>query len=134
MKKSLLALIALSAILASFLILGNQTIDEELLARTFTISAVFYDDEDLVSISYQDKTNQTQSVVLEVIGLNESFQKKYASSIFVEHIPLSGPPEYGWSAIPVTFLIEHKQLGKIELKTEISSLGKPTPRVIYSKP
>ena len=76
----------------------------------------------------------TNSVILEIEGMDNSFQKKYTSSSFAEEVPLSQPPQYGWKTIPVTFVIEHKEFGHVLLKTDISSFGDNASRVIYSRP
>jgi len=109
-------------------------IDRQLFEDTFSVSAIYYPDDKMLEITYFDNSDGTTSVVLEILGMKESFQKTYNVSSFSEKVPLASQPQYGWSSIPVTFLVEHKEFGKIGLKTEISSIGDPQARVIYGKP
>lgn len=133
-NKLVLAGIVISIIIGTILAFGGNSLDKQILADTFSVSAVYYPDEKMVEITYDDNSNGTTLVTLELLGMRESFQKKYDTSSFSEKVPLSKQPQYGWSSIPVTFLIEHNELGQIGLKTEISPVGEPPVRVIYSKP
>ena len=133
-KKSLITLCIIGIVVVIFIIFSNKSLDEGQFANTFEVSAVYLNDDHLVKISYHDKTNKTNTVTLEVIGLSPSFQKIYHTSNFVEDVSITDPPQYGWSTLPVTFLIEHEQLGEIQLKTEITPIGEPPSKIIYSKP
>jgi hypothetical protein len=66
--------------------------------------------------------------------MDESFQKTFLSSEFEETISFPIPPKYGWEIHPVTLLIDHDELGKVSIKTEIRPDGEPTAPVIYGKP
>ena len=134
MRKQLPIILGISAaIITTYILSSNNSLDEKLLSDTISVSAVYLDSNHIIKISYYDKSNSTNSVTLEVVGLSKTFQKKYQSSSFTEEVPLSNPPEYGWSTLPVTFLVEHKEFGRIQLKTEISPLGSPPVRVIYGR-
>lgn len=132
MKKRTLVIIGILVVAISILFSSNNQVDDELVGSTISVHAVYHDG--MVEISYDDKTNQTISITLEVIGLNPSFQKKFNSSSFVESVPLTNPPQYGWSVMPVTFLIDHQKFGTIQIKTEIVPLGESPAKVIYSRP
>ncbi|MGI0082884.1 MAG: hypothetical protein ACREAF_03450 [Nitrosopumilaceae archaeon] len=133
-KKHLVIVCIAVAVIVIFSVFNINQVDEKLFSDTFAVSAVYFDDNNIIEISYLDNSNATVNVTLEVIGLSESFQKKYHDSTFVERISLSTPPQYGWSTMPVTFLIEHKEFGMVLLKTEISPVGEQPARVIYSRP
>ena len=120
-------------ILALVFLTGGGTDDKEILRDTFQVDAVYYDSGH-VEISYFDKSEKTSSVVMEILGMEESFQKTFSDSEFIEIVPFSSPPKYGWPIHPVVFEIEHKELGHIQLKTEIHPLGESIPPVIYSRP
>jgi hypothetical protein len=66
--------------------------------------------------------------------MDESFQKTLSGSEFVEIVQFPVTPKYGWKVHPVTFLIDHEELGKISLKTEIHPYGQPAPPIIYGNP
>lgn len=123
-------LITVFAIL--FLISGGNE-DKETLAQTFDIEAVYYDSGH-VEISYLDKSEKTNTVVLEILGMETSFQKTYHENEFVEIVPFPNVPKYGWAVHPVVFNIDHQELGKIQLKTEIHPVGEPVPPVVYGIP
>ena len=135
MPKKIVSTISLGVIsvLAILFLTGAGNDDKEILRETFQIEAVYYDSGH-VEISYLDKSEQTNSVVLEILGMEESFQKTFSESEFIEIVPFPNPPKYGWSIHPVVLDIDHQELGKIQLKTEIHPLDEPTPPVIYGKP
>ena len=85
-------------------------------------------------LSSSGDSEKTSSVIMEILGMEKSFQKTYSDSEFIEIVPFPNPPKYGWPIHPVVFEIEHEELGHIQLKTEIHPLGEPVPPVIYSRP
>ncbi len=120
-------------VLALVFLTGGGTDDKDILRQTFQIEAVYYDSGH-VEVSYFDKSGKTNSVVMEILGMEESFQKTFSDSEFVEIVPFPNLPKYGWSVHPVVLEIDHKEFGHIQLKTEIHPLDEPVPPVIYSKP
>ena len=119
-------------ILALVLLTGDITDDKDTLRQTFKVEAVY--NSGYVEISYLDKSNKTESVVMEILGMEESFQKTFSDSEFIEVVPFLNEPKYGWPIHPIIFEVEHTELGHIQLKTEIHSLGEALPPVIYSRP
>lgn len=99
--------------------------------ETFEFQAVY--DSGIVTVTFSDKSQKTQSSVLQILGMSESFWKEFSGSKFVEHVPFPDP-KYGWKAHPVVLDIKHAELGHIQLKTEVYSAGESIPRVIYSHP
>jgi len=143
MAKKLGAPIALGVItvFAILLITGNNTTDKEILKSTFDLEAIYFEnqianlDDSYIQITFKDNTLQTKAIVLEVLGMDDSFQKTFVdTSEFVEIIPFPTPPKYGWEIHPVTLLIDHEKLGKVSLKTEIRPLGEPPAPIIYGNP
>ncbi|MFQ5781725.1 MAG: hypothetical protein ACE5GR_01560 [Nitrosopumilus sp.] len=120
-------------ILALLFLTGSGTDDKDILRQTFQVEAIYYDSGH-IEVSYFDKSDKTHSVVLEILGMEESFHKTFSDSEFIEIVPFPNPPKYGWPIHPVVFEIEHEELGHIQLKTEIHPLGEPVPPVIYSRP
>jgi len=120
-------------VLAIVFLAGGGTDDKDDLRKTFQIEAVYYDSGH-VEISYFDKSGKTNSVVMEILGMKESFQKTFSDSEFIEIIPFPNLPKYGWPVHPVVLEIDHKEFGHIQLKTEIHPLDEPVPPVIYSRP
>jgi len=120
-------------ILTILFFMGAGTDDKEILRQTFQVEAIYYDSGH-VEISYLDKSDNTKYVVMEILGMDESFQKTFYDSEFIEIVPFVTPPKYGWAIHPIVLEIEHEELGHIQLKTEIHPLGKPVPPVIYGRP
>ena len=120
-------------ILAILFLLGAGTDDKEILRQTFQIEAIYYDSGH-VEVSYLDKSGNTDSVVMEILGMDKSFQKTFTNSEFIEIVPFPNKPKYGWAIHPVVLEIEHEEFGHIQLKTEIHPLGDPVPPVIYARP
>ena len=140
MAKKLGAPIALGVVTIFALLLltsGNQ--DEDHLKSTFSIEAVYYEKQDsadvnYIQISFADNSEKTDAVILEVLGMEESFQRTYLESEFVETIDFPTPPKYGWEIHPVTLLIDHEEYGKVSIKTEIRPAGENPAPIIYGNP
>lgn len=120
-------------VFAILFLTGAGTDDKENLRQNFQIDAIYYDSGH-VEIHYIDKSEKTNSVILEILGMEESFQKTYSNSEFIEIVPFPSTPKYGWAIHPVVLNVDHQEFGKIQLKTEIHSLGEPKPTVIYGIP
>ena len=135
MARKIVPAISLSIItvLAIVFLAGGGNDDKDVLRQTFQIEAVYYDSGH-VEISYFDKSGKTNSVVMEILGMKESFQKTFSDSEFIEIVPFPNIPKYGWPIHPVILEIDHKEFGHIQLKTEIHPLDEPAPPVIYSRP
>ena len=99
----------------------------------FEIEAIYYDSGN-VEISFLDTSGKTYGVSLEILGLDETFQKSFPGSKFIEIVPFPNEPKYGWAMHPIVLEVTHSELGNIQLKTEIHPLDSPIPSVIYSKP
>lgn len=119
-------------LLAILFLMGAGTDDKEILRQTFQFEAIYYDSGH-VEVSYFDKSDNTNSVVMEILGMDESFQKTFYDSEFIEIIPFPNTPKYGWAIHPVVLEIEHEEFGHIQLKTEIHPLGDLAPPVIYGR-
>lgn len=119
-------------ILAIVFLTGGGTDDKDVLRQTFQVDAVYYESGH-VEVSFLDKSSQTNSVVMEILGMDETFQKSFSGSEFIEIIPFPNPPKYGWAIHPVILEIDHEELGHIQLKTEVHQQGEPAPPVIYSR-
>lgn len=141
MAKKLGAPIALGVVTIFAILLltngGNQ--NEEVLKSTFYVDAIYVENSEssnsnYIQIAFEDKSQKTNAVVLEVLGMEESFQKTYLESEFVETIMFPAPPKYGWEIHPVTLLIDHEELGKVSIKTEIRPEGETSSPIIYGKP
>jgi len=120
-------------ILALVFLTGGATDDKDPLRENFKINAIYYD-TGYVEVSYLDKSDKTNSVTLEILGMETSFQKTFSDSEFIEIVQFTNKPKYGWEIHPIVMEIEHEEFGHIQLKTEIHELNDPSPNTIYSTP
>ena len=146
MAKKLGAPIVLGVVtvLAILLLTGSNNKDTEIFKSTFLIQAKYFEntgnsnfevDGGYIQINFKDKSEKTKAVVLEVLGMEESFQKTFLDTTeFVELIAFPNTPKYGWEIHPVTFLIDHVEFGKISIKTEIRPSEEPPAPIIYGRP
>ena len=99
-------------------------------------NAIYLENKQIVQITFIDKSNKTQSAVLEILGMDVTYHKEYEfdnDSEFVENMYLKEIPKYGWKTTPVTLEIQHLQFGKIGLKTEIHQENQPSPKIIVEE-
>ena len=120
-------------ILALVFLTGGATDDKDPLRENFKINAIYYD-TGYVEVSYLDKSDKTNSVTLEILGMETSFQKTFSDSKFIEIVQFPNVPKYGWEIHPIVMEIEHEEFGHVQLKTEIHELNDPSPNTIYSTP
>ena len=132
-KLILIIFIILLSVLAVLFLIEYYSIDRELFANTFIVDAIYLEKEGHVEISFLDNSGKTKSVVLEILGMPESFQKTFTGSEFSESVSFSETPKYGWKSNPVTFVVDHEEFGKIGIKTEIHTPSEPPAPLIFSK-
>ena len=125
------SIIAIAAIVIS--VTSDSVLDESTISQIIFVDAVYEPKNKIVRITYNDNSEMTNLITLEVLCMEKTFHKEFSQSSFVETIEINSEPKYGWSTTPVVFSINHDEFGKIELKTEIYEQGELKPRIIYSK-
>lgn len=125
------SIIAIVAIVMS--VTSDSALDESTISQIIFVDAVYEPKNKIVRITYNDNSEMTNLITLEILGMEKTFHKEFSQSSFVETIEINSEPKYGWSTTPVVFSINHDQFGKIGLKTEIYEQGESKPRIIYSK-
>ena len=125
------SIIAIAAIVIS--ITSDSALDESTISQAIFVDAVYEPKNKIVRITYNDNSEMTNLITLEILGMEKTFHKEFSQSSFVETIKINSEPKYGWPTTPVVFSINHDQFGKIGLKTEIYEQGESKPRIIYSK-
>ncbi len=125
------SIIAITAIVIS--VTSDSALDESTISQIIFVDAVYDPQNKIVRITYNDNSEMTNLITLEVLGMEKTFHKEFSQSSFVETVKIDSKPKYGWSTTPVVFSINHDQFGKIGLKTEIYEQGELKPRIIYSK-
>ena len=110
--------------------------DDSDILEQIEFNAVYLENDSVVQISFHDKSNETESVVLEILGMDVTYHKEYEfdnDSEFVENMYLKEIPKYGWKTTPVILEIQHSKFGAIGLKTEIYEPGNIKPKIIVDK-
>jgi len=125
------SIIAIAVIVIS--VTSDSVLDESTISQTIFVDAVYEPKNKIVRITYNDNSEMTNLITLEVLGMEKTFHKEFSQSSFVETVKINSEPKYGWSTTPVVFSINHDEFGKIGLKTEIYEQGELKPRIIYSK-
>jgi len=125
------SIIAIVAIVMS--VTSDSALDESAISQTIFVDAVYEPKNKIVRITYNDNSEMTNLIALEILGMEKTFHKEFLQNSFVETVKINSKPKYGWSTTPVVFSINHDEFGKIGLKTEIYEYGESKPRIIYSK-
>ena len=149
-KKSIVIaeIIIVAAVLSAITMVSFPQIDEHTMSQivcledndglnrndcVIFVDAVYEPENNIVKITYSDNSKMTSLVILEILGMDETFHKEFLQQSFVEIVQFDSAPKYGWVTMPVTFFLEHEELGLVGLKTEIHPYDEPKPKVIYSK-
>jgi len=125
------SIIAIVAIVMS--VTSDSALDESIISQTIFVDAVYEPKNKIVRITYNDNSEMTNLITLEILGMEKTFHKEFLQSSFIETVKINSKPKYGWLTIPIVFSINHDEFGKIGLKTEIYEYGELKPRIIYSK-
>ena len=125
------SIITIAAIVIS--VTSDSALDESIISQTIFVDAVYEPKNKIVRITYNDNSEMTNIITLEILGMEKTFHKEFLQSSFVETVKINFKPKYGWSTTPIVFSINHDEFGKIGLKTEIYEQGESKPRIIYSK-
>ena len=134
MNRKIIAIASIIAIAAIVISLtSDSALDESTISQTIFVDAVYEPKNKIVRITYNDNSEMTNLITLEILGMEKTFHKEFLQSSFVETVKINFKPKYGWSTTPIVFSINHDEFGKIGLKTEIYEQGESKPRIIYSK-
>jgi len=134
MNRKIIAAASIIAIVAIVIsVTSDSALDESTISQIIFVDAVYEPKNKIVRITYNDNSEMTNLITLEILGMEKTFHKEFLQSSFVETVKINSEPKYGWSTTPVVFSINHDEFGKIGLKTEIYEQGESKPRIIYSK-
>ncbi|HEY8109501.1 MAG TPA: hypothetical protein VIG05_01370 [Candidatus Nitrosotenuis sp.] len=133
-KKITLAVILTIIIFGIGISIVQNVQNSEKYSEIFHLDATFYKEKKYVEIKFDDLTQKTTSVILEIQGMETSFQKTFAGSNFTIQVPFDDVPKYGWKTMPVTLVVEHSEFGKIGIKADIHDSGNPSGSLIFSEP
>ena len=137
-KRSFSILITILIIGAVFFSMNNfvDSNDTLIILEQIEFDAIYFENDHVVKISFNDTSNNTKSAILEVLGMDVTYHQEYtfeSKSNFVEQVYLEEIPKYGWETIPVTLEINHSEFGEIGLKTEIYEPEQSKPKIIVEQ-
>ena len=128
------------AVILTILVFGvgisivQNTKNSEKYSRIFYLDATFYKEKKYVEIKFDDSTQKTTKITLEIQGMEQSFQKIFTGPNFTIQVPFDDVPKYGWKTMPVTLVVEHSEFGKIGVKTDIHNQNEQASKTIFSEP
>jgi hypothetical protein len=132
-RKIILSTVCTIVVLGIGLSIVQNMQDSSMYYDVFAVDAVFYPDKKIVEITYDDNTEKTTRVVLEILGMEPSFQKTFDTFKFSLAVPFDDEPKYGWRSMPVTFVVYHEDYGKVGIKIDIHNAGSPAGNAIFSR-
>ncbi|RNJ78101.1 MAG: hypothetical protein EB830_00710 [Nitrosopumilus sp. H13] len=103
---------------------NDEVLEDLLLSATY--------DDGLATITYRDNSGLTDVVVMEILGMGQTFQETYNSAEFTTVVAFPDTPKYGWAVHPIVLDITHSGYGDVRLKTEIRPAGEPAAPIIVS--
>ena len=93
MNKRIIAIISIITITVITLsISSNSALDESIIAQTIFVDAVYEPKNNLVKITYNDNSEKTNLVILEILGMEQTFHKEFSQNSFVEIIQINSAP------------------------------------------
>ena len=141
--KKISIIVGIFIVTSSIFLISNSTnlnesslVDNKIILQQIKFDAIYLEDEKIVRILFEDVSNNTESAILEVLGMDVTYHKEYKfdiNSSFITEMELEQIPKYGWKTTPVTLEIQHSEFGKIGLKTEIIEPNQTIPMIIVEK-
>ena len=96
-KKIIVTISIITIIVITLSISSNSALDESIISQTIFVDAVYEPKNNLVKITYNDNSKKTNLVILEILGMEQTFHKEFSQNSFVETIQINSEPKYGWS-------------------------------------
>ncbi|MEM2160938.1 MAG: hypothetical protein QXN55_08300 [Candidatus Nitrosotenuis sp.] len=131
-KKIILASIATIVAFGVGISISQSVAIQQKYENLLYLDGTFYPEKKYVEITFVDKTAKTTSSVLEILGMQPSFQKKFAGHSFTITVPFESEPQYGWKVVPITLVVTHPDFGQVGIKTDIHEVGK-TSKMIFTQ-
>ncbi|WP_100181990.1 hypothetical protein [Candidatus Nitrosotenuis aquarius] len=123
-KKIVLASIATIIVFGIGISVSQSISVQQKYQNLLYLDGTFYPEKKLVEITFTDKTQKTTNVVLEILGMEKSFQRTFDGHSFTITVPFEEEPQYGWKVVPITLVVNHPEFGKVGVKTDIHDVGK----------
>jgi hypothetical protein len=131
-KKILFASIATLIAFGIGISISQSVMVQKKYEEVLYLDGTFHPDKKYVEITFSDKTQKTTKVVLEVLGMEKSFQRTLEGSSFTITVPFDKEPEFGWKVVPITLVVTHPDYGNVGVKTDIHDKGKSS-KIIFTQ-
>ncbi len=131
-KKIILAAVATIIVFGIGISISQSILVQKKYENVLYLDATFYDDKKYVEITFSDDTHKTTSVILEILGMEKSFQKTLDGPFFKITVPFTEEPQYGWKVVPITLVVNHPDFGKVGVKTDIHTPGQES-KIIFTQ-
>ena len=87
MNKKIIAVVSIIAIMAVVLsVTSNLALDESRISQTIFVDAVYESKSSIVKITYNDNSENTNLVSLEILGMDQTFHKEFSQSSFKTYL------------------------------------------------
>ena len=96
------SIIAIVAIVIS--VTSDSALDESIISQTIFVDAVYEPKNKIVRITYNDNSEMTNLITLEVLGMEKTFHKEFLQSSFVETVKINFKPKYDGQLPQLCFL------------------------------
>ena len=133
-RKIILAIILTIIVFGVEISVVQNAKNSEKYSGIFHLDATFYKEKKYVEITFDDSTQKSTKITLEIQGMEQSFQKIFTGSNFTIQVPFDDVPKYGWKTMPVTLVVEHPEFGKVGVKTDIHNQDEQASKTIFSEP
>ena len=132
-----IAIIGIGIFMEKYIVLNDDYYKEpSLFLKQIEFDAIYLENDHVIQVSFNDKSNNTKSAILEILGMDVTYHQEYIftnNSDFVEKMYIEEVPKYGWKTTPVTLEISHSEFGNIGLKTEIYEPEQSKPKIIVEQ-
>ena len=84
MRKEVIILAGLAIIGFGIVLFPGDTPSS--LEEAFFVDAVYHEEQETIEVIFEDRTAKSTMVVLEILGMEESYQKSFSEPSFVESV------------------------------------------------
>ena len=89
MNRRIIGVVSIIAIVAIVIsVTSDSALDESIISQTIFVDAVYEPKNKIVRITYNDNSEMTNLITLEVLGMEKTFHKEFSQSSFEETIEI----------------------------------------------
>ena len=76
-KKLAIGICSSILIIIIVLAISNPPIDESIISQTISVDALYKPENNTIEITYVDVSEKTDSVIIEILGMEQTFHKEF---------------------------------------------------------